>query len=86
MKLNKNFIRHTMDGQALVVPTADAGFHGLIQGNASVGVILECLENDTTEEEIVEVMCARFKGDRAVIAEDVADVISQLRQIGAIDD
>lgn len=85
MKLNENFIRHTMDGQALVVPTADAGFHGLIQGNKSVGVILECLENDTTEEEIVNVMCERFDGDREIIRADVADVIKKLRAVGAID-
>lgn len=86
MKLNKNFIRHSMDGQALVVPTAQADFHGLVQGNKSVGVILECLENDTTEEKIVDVMCERFDGDRDVIAADVADVIRQLKSIGAIDE
>lgn len=86
MKLNKNFIRHTMDGQAIVVPTADADFHGLVQGNKSVSVILECLENDTTEAEIVNVMCERFDGDRDLIAKDVADVIGQLKGIGAIDE
>lgn len=86
MKLNRNFIRHKMDDQTIVVPTAEADFHGLVQGNKSVGVILECLDNDTTEEEIVEVMCARFDGDREIIKADVADVIAQLRQIGAIDE
>lgn len=86
MKLNKNFIRHTMDGQTIVVPTADADFHGLVQGNKSVAVILECLENDTTEDQIVEVMCERFSGDRDIIREDVADVIAQLKSIGAIDE
>lgn len=86
MKLNKNFIRHTMDGQAIVVPTGDADFHGLVQGNKTVGAILECLENDTTEEKIVETMCARFNGDRRIIEEDVADVIAQLRRIGAVDE
>ena len=86
MKLNEHFIKHIMDGQAVVVPTADAAFHGLIQGNSSVAVILECLEKDTTEDEIVDVMHNSFKGDPEVIRADVADVISQLRKIGAIDD
>ena len=54
MKLNSNFIKHTIDDQTVVVPTAGADFHGLVQGNKSVEVILECLENDTTEEAITE--------------------------------
>lgn len=86
MKLNPDFLTHTMDGAALVVPTAGASFHGLVQGNKTVGVILECLEHDTTEQEIVDTLCERFEGDRSEMAQDVADVISKLRGIGAIDD
>ena len=52
MKLNEHFIKHTIDGQTVVVPTAGADFHGLIQGNSSVAVILDCLENETTEDQI----------------------------------
>lgn len=86
MKLNPAFLTHTMDGAALVVPTADASFHGLVQGNKTVGVILECLEHGTTEREIVDTLCERYEGDRAEMAQDVADVIAKLRGIGAIDD
>ncbi len=85
MKLNPDFLTHTMDGVALVVPTAGASFHGLVQGNKTVGVILECLEHDTTEQEIVNTLCERFEGDRNEMAQDVADVIAKLRGIGAID-
>ena len=86
MKLNENFITHTIDGQTVVVPTAEAGFHGLIQGNKSVAVILECLKKDTSAEEITDIRCRRFKGDREIIRADVDDVIARLREIGAIDD
>ncbi len=85
MKLNPNFIKHTIDDQTVVVPTAGADFHGLVQGNKSVAVILECLENETTEEEITEELARRFSGDKEVMRADVRDVISQLRSIGAID-
>ena len=64
MKLNKNFISHTIDGQTVVVPTAGADFHGLVQGNKTVAVILECLENETTEEAITEELYKRFNGDK----------------------
>ena len=85
MKLNPNFIKHTIDDQTVVVPTAGADFHGLVQGNKSVAVILECRENETTEEEITEELARRFSGDKEVMRADVRDVISQLRSIGAID-
>lgn len=86
MKLNSNFIKHTMDGMALVVPTFGASFHGLVQGNKTVGVILDCLEKDSSEEEIINTLCSRFDGDRSVIEQDVANVIGKLKSIGAIDD
>ena len=85
MKLNSNFIKHTIDDQTVVVPTAGADFHGLVQGNKSVAVTLECLENETTEEEITEELARRFSGDKEVMRADVRDVVSQLRSIGAID-
>lgn len=86
MKLNERFIKHTIDGQTVLVPVAGAPFHGLVQGNKSVEVILDCLKTDTTEEEIVDTMCSRFKGDREIIEADVADVLTKLREIGAIDE
>ena len=86
MKLNTNFVKHTIDGQTVVVPTADAQFHGLVQGNKSVEVIMDCLENDTTEDEIVEVLYNRFDGDKEQMKADVHDVVTRLKEIGAIDD
>lgn len=86
MKLNVNFIHHQLDGQAVIVPTAGADFHGLVQGNKTLGAIAACLQQDTTEEEIVNTLCARFDGDREVIKADVAEVVKKLREIGAIDE
>ena len=86
MKLNKHFLTHTMDGQTVLIPTAEADFHGLVQCNKSVAVILDCLKKDTTEEAIVAAMCDRFNGDPEIIRADVADTIRQLKSIGAIDD
>ena len=86
MKLNKNFIAHTIDGMTVVVPTAGADFHGLIQGNKTLAAIAECLKSETTEEQITDTLCARFDGDREIIAADVAEAIARLREIGAIDE
>ena len=86
MKLNENFIRHQVGGETLIVPTGGAYFHGLIQGNKTLSAIAECLTTDTTEDKIVDALCARFDGDREEIKADVAEAISKLRAIGAIDD
>ena len=86
MKLKDEFIVHNVGDETLLVPTAEASFHGLVQGNKTVDVILNCLLKDTTEEEILSVMKERFDGDEADMRADIADVVKQLRSIGAIDD
>ena len=86
MKLNDTFVHHNMDGQTVIVPTAGTDFHGLVQGNKTLAVISDCLKQDTTEEEIVDTLCARFDGDREVIKADVAEAVKKLKEIGAIDD
>ena len=86
MKLKSCFIHHQFDGETVIVPTAGADFHGLIQGNKTLAAIVECLNNDVTEDEIVDSLCARFNGDRELIKADVAEAISKLKEVGAIDD
>lgn len=86
MKLNNNFIPHQFDDETVIVPTAGADFHGLIQGNQTLAAITECLAQDVTEEEIVDSLCARFHGDREEIKADVAEAVRQLKEIGAIDE
>ena len=86
MKLNQHFLSHQIAGQSVIVPTAGADFHGLIQGNKTLSAIAECLNNDTTEEEIVDTLCERFDGKREDIEADVHEAIRQLREIGAIDE
>ena len=48
MKLNPNFVIHNIDRETLLVPTAEAPFHGLVQGNPTVVFILNHLRQDTT--------------------------------------
>ena len=86
MKLNDNFIIHKSREETMLIPTAAAPFHGLAEGNETVGVILNCLTKDTTEEEIVEALAAEFDGSREEMEEDVHMAIEKLRAIGAIDE
>lgn len=86
MKLNDAFILHNLGDETLLVPTGEADFHGLVQGNKTVEVILSCLRKDTTEDQILSELKQRFDGDENLMKEDIEDVIAKLRDIGAIDE
>ncbi len=86
MKLKKSFITYDTGSESLLVPAGGAGFSGLVKGNKTLGAILELMKKDTTEEKIVDAMCARFEAPRDVIQADVRKVLTELRSIGAIDE
>ncbi|MBR1482910.1 MAG: PqqD family protein [Ruminococcus sp.] len=86
MKLHNTFLIYDVSGETMLIPTSAAPFHGLGEGNQTVGVILKCLQKDTTEEAIVDALAAAFDGSREEMAEDVRSVIAKLRKIGAIEE
>ena len=86
MKLKKEFIPHETGNESLLIPAGGAGFSGLIKGNKTLGIILEMLKEDTTEEKIIDSMKQRFDAPEEVIAGDVRKALSELRNIGAIDE
>ena len=86
MKLNKGFITHNDGSEKLLVSTGASKFSGLVRSNETAGVIIDCLENDTTEAEILAKMQEKFNGPKELMERDIKKIIDQLRQIGAIDD
>ena len=86
MRLKKDFITHDTGEESLLVPTGASGFSGLVKGNKTLGVILDLLKKETSEEEILSAMCARFDAPAEVIARDVKKALTELRGIGAIEE
>ena len=86
MKLKQEFITHNTGDESLLVPTGAADFSGIVRGNRTLGVMLEMLKAETTEEELVAAMKARFDAPDGAIERDVAKTLSELRKIGAIDE
>ncbi len=86
MKLKKGFLVHNKKGESLLVPTAEAGFSGIVQGNKTLGIVLELLQEDTTEEAIIENLRRRFDAPDGAIEKDVAHAIGELKKIGALDE
>ena len=84
MKLKPDFISQDIDGVRFLVPVGAESFHGLVRGNKTTAFIVDCLKEETTEEAIIDAMCAKFAAPREQIGSDVAKVIETLRSIGAL--
>ena len=86
MKLRKGFIVHHSGEESILVSTGDTDFSGVVNGNQTLGLILECLKEDVSEQDIVASLKEKFEADEGAIERDVAKAISELRKIGAIDE
>lgn len=85
MKLKKTFISHQSGDKTILVDVTNT-FVGMVRSNATAAFIVDCLKNETTEAAIVEAMLTKYDAPKEVIANDVADIIAKLRQIGAIEE
>lgn len=88
MKLKEGFITYETDGEQIMVAAGASAdvFHGLARSNKTAAYIIDCLKNETTVENIVDAMVNKYDASKNVIIEDVEAIISQLRDIGAIDE
>ena len=85
MKLNSGFLAHDDGGQKLLVSTGATKFSGLVRSNPTAGFIIGCLEQETTEDEIVAKMQKKWDVSDEIARRDVQKIVKQLRGIGAID-
>ena len=87
MKLNKNFVSHNSGGVTVLIPVgSSADFSGVVKGNKTLGAILDCLKEETTEELIIKKMNEKFDAKDGKIESDVKKLIEELRKIGAVDE
>lgn len=88
MKLAEGLVAHSMmDEHVLVSAGADKDkFQGIARVNGTGAFILECLKEETTRDEIIEKMTARYGGTRELAAKYADGFLEKLRGIGALDD
>ena len=87
MKLNENFLTQDLDDTQVMVATGNAAFNGIIRSNQSAAEIVNHLKEETTREEIIAKMCAKYEASaHDDIVEDVDMVIATLRRVGALDE
>ena len=86
MKLNQNYIVHQTGRDTIIVPTASAGFSGVVKGNQTLGIIVNLLQKNVTEAEIIASMQKSFDAPEGMIERDVRQALDELRKIGAIEE
>ncbi len=86
MKLKSDFITQTIEDTQFLVPVGAEAFQGIVRSNKTAAFIVDCLKADTTEEKIVDAMCAKYDAPRAEIAANVKEIISTLRGINALEE
>lgn len=86
MKLNNKFIAHNDGEEKLLVSTGAAGFSGLVRGNPTAGFIIDCLSEETTEDEIAARMQEKWNVSDEIARRDIRKIVKQLTDIGAIDE
>lgn len=86
MKLKEGFVTHEMGGEQIMVATGSANFAGLIRSNPTAAFIVDCLKEETTREQIIEKMLAKYDATPEVIGTDVDKIVAKLRSIKALDE
>ena len=86
MKLNDNFLTQDIDDTQVMVATGASDFSGIIRSNQTAAEIVNYFQEETTRDEVVDKMCAKYDAPREVIAADVDMVIENLRKVGALEE
>ena len=86
MRLKSDFITQEIDDTQFLIPVGGESFNGVARGNKTAAFIVNCLKEETTEEAIVDALCAEYDAPREIIASDVAGVLNILREINALEE
>lgn len=86
MKLKDSFITQDIDGTQFMVAVGETSFTGIVRSNKTAAFIVECLKTETTKNQIVNAMCAKYDAPKDRIEADVEKILEKLRGIGALDE
>lgn len=88
MKSKYTFEKMELDGQIVAVPVGEnaSDLHAVLNLNEEAVSILECLKEETTEQEIVKKLLTEYEGTEEALLPMVHAFIEQLRQEGLIEE
>lgn len=84
MRLKKGFVIHNIGDEYMAVATGDLlqDFYGYVRNNETATDIFVMLQEETTEEQIVDAMYEKYDVEREVLEQDVHEIIEKFRVAG----
>lgn len=86
MKRSSQFLLREVAGKQVVVPLGKAAvaFPGMMTLNATGVYLWQLLEQEQTEETLVQAMCGQYAVDADQAREDISAFLEKLRSVGAL--
>lgn len=86
MKLKYHVEIMELDDQTIAIPVGEKalGFNGVIKLNETASFILRLLENDVSEETIVDALKKEYEIDSGDVISDVRRIIEELNRRGML--
>ena len=86
MKATNEVVLREIAGEHILIPVGQTALkvHGMITLSESGLLLWNKLQNDCTEEELVEAILAEYQIDRETAAADVSAFIQQMEQVGIL--
>ena len=87
MQVSKDLILREVAGEYILIPVGKAALkiHGMINLTESAVFLWKKLQEDCTEEELVQALLNEYDIDRETAAADVRELIEQMQKIGVIE-
>lgn len=87
MKIKEGFVLRQVADQWMAVPIGSMAekVHGLIALNETGADIWKILQEDHTEEEVVDILMASYESDREEVVQSVKEFISSLQESDILD-
>lgn len=81
MRVKEGFIVKKVIDDYVVVPVGDnfMDFSSIINLNETGAFLWQCMENDITEDELVNLLSKEYEVDASEVKDDVADFIESLK-------
>ncbi len=88
MKLKDGFLNRKLENDNYLIPDSQIvkNFRGVVRNNETAAFIIDCLREQTTEENIIDAMCEKYDASYEKISEGVRFVLDGLRSIDALEE
>ena len=86
MKRSENFLLRDVAGTLVIVPVGAAvsAFPGMITLNDTAAYLWELLEQEQTEDSLVQALCGQYAVDTDTARKDIVVFLEKLRSVGAL--